>query len=421
MCSNPIIVNLIKGDQKESSPGNGPEIITVSSGVSLNLTTLTLLVSETETLTATVHNNTMRKAVTWTSSDTFVATVSGGGLVTALAAGTVTIMAAVDDKNASCTVTVRESTGKADAPFIIRNELELRQVGTTDNWNLSAHYRLAADITLNGDWTPISDNSSESDATRFTGSFNGNHKTITALSFNKPNANFQGMFGLIGSGGEVKNLTLVECNVYGNYYVGGVAGANMGTVDNCYITGMISGNKYVGSVVGFNQDSTVINSRAICNVSGTSGVGGVAGYNTSSDGTVGNCYATGNVSGDENVGGVVGRVSSVRINSRVANCVALNPNINSMDTQYGRIIGIVTTVIITNNYARRDMKHNGDAGIWTNTTNSKDGADITAADYQLQSWWSGSAGFDFSTTGVWEWHSASRLPVLKGLGTQNPQ
>ena len=78
-------------------------------GVSLNKTTLSLNVGEKATLTATVHPlNATNKAVTWSSNDSAVASVSSSGVVTAIAAGTAIITVKTKDgsKTAKCTVTV---------------------------------------------------------------------------------------------------------------------------------------------------------------------------------------------------------------------------------------------------------------------------------------------------------------------------
>ena len=84
-------------------------------GVTLNKTSTSLYVGDTETLTATVEpSDATNRAVTWTSSDSTVATVDQNGLVTALARGTAVITATTADggKTASCTVTVsRYSSG----------------------------------------------------------------------------------------------------------------------------------------------------------------------------------------------------------------------------------------------------------------------------------------------------------------------
>jgi|GEM_PF-2014600 len=79
-------------------------------GVSLNKSSTTLTVGGTETLVATVlPDNATNKNVTWSSSNTSVATVSSTGLVSAIAPGTATITAtsqADSNKYDTCAVTV---------------------------------------------------------------------------------------------------------------------------------------------------------------------------------------------------------------------------------------------------------------------------------------------------------------------------
>ena len=82
------------------------KVIPVTS-VSLNKTSLALTEQETFQLSATVSpDNATDKTVTWSSSNTAIATVSDNGLVTAAAEGTTTITAKAGDKTATCTVTV---------------------------------------------------------------------------------------------------------------------------------------------------------------------------------------------------------------------------------------------------------------------------------------------------------------------------
>lgn len=86
----------------------GSETIAVT-GVSLNKTTLSLETGGTATLTATVApTDASDQTVTWSSSDTKVATVSSDGLVTAVAAGEATITVKTNDGglSATCKVTV---------------------------------------------------------------------------------------------------------------------------------------------------------------------------------------------------------------------------------------------------------------------------------------------------------------------------
>ena len=82
--------------------------------ITLDTTTASLEVGKTTTLTATVEpSDATNKSVTWTSSDTSVATVAPDGTVTAVKAGTAAITATAEGDNskfATCTVTVTGGT-----------------------------------------------------------------------------------------------------------------------------------------------------------------------------------------------------------------------------------------------------------------------------------------------------------------------
>lgn len=76
--------------------------------VTLNKTASTLKVGANETLTATVlPSNASNKTVTWTSSDTAIATVTSAGVVTGVKAGTAVITAKAGNatKTAAYTIT----------------------------------------------------------------------------------------------------------------------------------------------------------------------------------------------------------------------------------------------------------------------------------------------------------------------------
>ena len=79
-------------------------------GVSLNKTAIELNVGESITLSATVKpNDATNKYVSWTSSNTKIATVNSGGKVTAVATGTTNIIVTTQDGGfiAKCKVTVK--------------------------------------------------------------------------------------------------------------------------------------------------------------------------------------------------------------------------------------------------------------------------------------------------------------------------
>lgn len=82
-----------------------PTTVEVTS-VTLDKTTASVEVGKATTLTATVApTDATNKTITWTSSDTSIATVSNG-TVTGVKAGTATITAKAGTKSATCTVTV---------------------------------------------------------------------------------------------------------------------------------------------------------------------------------------------------------------------------------------------------------------------------------------------------------------------------
>lgn len=101
-----------------------------ATGVSLNSTTLSLTKGNTSTLTATVSPSNADPNVTWTSSNTNVATVSSGK-ITAVAPGTAIITAkTANGKTAVCTVTV--SYANATSVSLNKTNMILTK-GNTEN------------------------------------------------------------------------------------------------------------------------------------------------------------------------------------------------------------------------------------------------------------------------------------------------
>lgn len=173
-----------------------------------------------------------------------------------------------------------------------------------EEWKLDINITLTDDIDLTGiDWTPIS-----TFYNSYTGTFDGNGKTITGLTVTGSDQ-YAGLFGCIGSGGTVKNVVLEGVQITSDNSLGsggGVAGYSYGNIEYCSVSGSVSGSSRVGGVVGFNYGS-VTGCNASGDVTGTNAssyVGGVAGYNYG--GTVTACTSSGSVSSDLYVGGVVG-------------------------------------------------------------------------------------------------------------------
>ena len=153
-------------------------------------------------------------------------------------------------------------------------------------------------------WTTIG-NSSE----KYTGTFDGNGKTISGLYFNNGGQSYVGLFGWI-DGGTVKNVGVVDSYINGGNNTGGLCGQNNGTISNCYYIGSVSGNYYVGGLCGNNTTKcTISNCYYIGSVSGNGTfVGGFCGMN---NGTIKHCYYNSQIYTGNAVGYNIGTVEKV--------------------------------------------------------------------------------------------------------------
>ena len=182
-----------------------------------------------------------------------------------------------------------------------------------EQWNLGINITLTADIDLTDiDWTPIGIDYNH----QYNGTFNGGGHTITGLTVTTSDQ-YAGLFGCIGSGGTVKDVTLegVQITTTRNVGdVGGVAGYSYGNIENCSVSGSVSGsgmNGFAGGVVGYQSGGFLTGCSSSATVNAGNIAGGVAG-STDRGATLTACYATGDVtlesinSGSSFAGGVVG-------------------------------------------------------------------------------------------------------------------
>jgi filamentous hemagglutinin family protein len=207
----------------------------------------------------------------------------------------------------------------------------------------AGHYALGSNIDAaatatwnsNGAATPVYAGFTPigTQATPFTGTFEGLGHTISALTIDRPMTSDVGLIGKSGKGAVIRDVGLIGGSVSGAGYVGALVGLSGGTVSNSYATGSVAGTSYVvgglvgqnngavsdsyatgrvagsgtvvGGLVGQNNNGAVSNSYATGSVTGSSAeVGGLVGQNNI--GAVSDSYATGKVSGDIDVGGLVG-------------------------------------------------------------------------------------------------------------------
>ena len=211
------------------------------------------------------------------------------------------------DKDKGYTVSEDGSTYEVYNAEGLKNIAEL----VNEEWKLDINITLTDDIDLTGiDWTPIG-----AIYNSYTGTFDGNGKTITGLTVTGSDQ-YAGLFGYIGSGGTVKNVVLEGVQITSDNRLGdagGVAGYSYGKIEYCSVSGSVSisgTNSYAGGVVGFQFGGSITGCSSSATVNAGILAGGVAG-STDSGASLTGCYATGNVtvesSGSGTSGGVVGR------------------------------------------------------------------------------------------------------------------
>ena len=242
---------------------------------------------------------------------------------------------------------VRGGNGDAATPYQIADVYGLQGIGTQ---SYNKHYSLVANIDASGtaNWNRGDGRTGfapmfTGDDMAYAGIFDGGNHSISGLTINggvNPPYFGSGLFARL-QGGTIRNLAMVGGSVVGGNNVGAVAGNNGGgTISNVTSSMTISGNTNVGGLVGANT-GTISNVTATGSVTGldsrnnagVSTVGGLVGANNSggtitvaratgavnapggqvgglvgnNNGAISQAYATGSVDGGADVGGLVGR------------------------------------------------------------------------------------------------------------------
>lgn len=269
--------------------------------------------------------------------------------------------------------------------------------------DLSINCTLTADIDLTGkEWTPIGSYINYT-YTGYTGTFDGQGHTIFGLTINQVR-DAVGLIGCIDKGGIVKNVKLKDVNITGDgYFVGGVAGTNYGTIENCSVDGTLTNNRhYLGGVVGDNYGS-IIGCSSSGTITGTSpDVGGIGGQSVG--GTIMACYSVANIKGMIYSGGVLGQTNRETV---VIACYHAKGNVTGEQSRIGGVIGCnygkVTACYWENNQGQGIGDNQGSTTIETtkvtdgNWTNA-----VTQMNAALQS-----AGCE------WRYELTGALPTLK--------
>lgn len=291
----------------ESYPYNNGEEVSLAYELKTNSGKLT---KDTD-YTVTLSPNAPAAAGDYTISFTAKEGNSGGY------AGTTTrTFCVMDGENMDGYVFDTEGEGESKV-YLINNERDLERLAAYVNSGHDATgktFKQNADITLTAAHTSIG-RYFEGTYKYFKGTYDGNNKTISELTVNAPNSNYQGLFGYT-SKAVIKNVTLANCNITGKQYTGGIVGCALSstTIENCHVSGNICATASNASDHGGIVGSATATSITNCTVTGTistsvsndnyGGIVGAANY----DVVITSCENAANISGDgQNHGGIVGR------------------------------------------------------------------------------------------------------------------
>ncbi len=256
-------------------------------------------------------------------------------------------------------------SGTETDPYHVANANDLKELmATSGDWG--KFFIQMKDIDLDSQTAninPIGTNPNEG-GTPFSGSYNGNGKTISNLKLIKEAENKVALFGYV-DGGKLSNITLENVDIIGQDAVGSLVGwFQSGKISNSHTSGIVAGKAYIGGFVGdaengmiensstsvaatgdisiggfigWLQDCQINSSYATGSVTTESGaIGGFVGYSGGPGALIKNSYATGNVTGFNYVGGLVGNVEA----GTIENSYAIGTVIGS--GAVGGLVGITT-------------------------------------------------------------------------------
>lgn len=224
--------------------------------------------------------------------------------------------------------------------------------------NLDGNYALrnSIDATATKDWNDTGTGTDVKEGFQsigtsytnaFTGKFDGLDYNIFNLNINRADETHVGLFGVVGSGAVINNVTLVGGSITGKNNVGALAGSVQGGahISNITNSASVTGTSNVGGIAGSSDGSEftdLINTGTIKAEKSTdaSNAGGLIG--SMNGGTLGGeSYNLGAVSADNyNVGGLVGRAVNSVIGNQGEDAVTVYNRLNVIGAyNVGGIVG----------------------------------------------------------------------------------
>jgi hypothetical protein len=209
-------------------------------------------------------------------------------------------------------------------------------------------------------WTAIGEWEETPEQKAFSGSYNGQNYSVSNVFINRGDEYSEGM-GFFGTAQNaiIKNLKILDADIFGYASVGGLVGINWSTsIENTQVTGSIKGRETVGGLVG-NNHGQIKKSYTITDVFALAWhAGGFAGQNGRDD-VITECFSAGTVQGRIAVGGFVGGVSGMSgSEGKIENCFSLASVIMSETGDFaGGFVGDMEGGTIRNCYSLGNVSY----------------------------------------------------------------
>ena len=235
----------------------------------------------------------------------------------------------------------------------------------------SVNVVLTKDITVNEgtvtafstgmrDWNPIGwfTNTSDNQAA-FSGTFDGNGKTVSGLYFNNNSTSCVGLVSYLAAEGTVKNVTVTNSYIMAYQYAGAIAGRNAGLITGCINHASINtdGN-YAAGIAGWSEGTVELCGNTGAIYADATAAGGIVGKvqgTTNSGARIRNCWNTGSISvSGDNAGGIVGFIAAFTRKSPycyVSNCWSTG-SVTAGDTEsVAGVVGYADCTTVSNCYS----------------------------------------------------------------------
>ena len=279
-----------------------------------------------------------------------------------------------------------ESANSEENPYLISTEEDLKALAGIVNSGArnDGFYKQTDDITLTQDHVSIGLSTNHSGYTNyvFKGSYDGDNHSVSNITINKTGSSeiddsFLGLFGGTKDA-TIQNVKVVDCNITGYRWVGGIAGSasGKGTISNCSVSGTISiTGGFVGGIVGTTGTGSLItNNINAATVTGGGEVAGIVGDLRGGSATYN--VNTGTISGDNSVGGIIGCAYPSTTTANNFNIGQVTAHESSVGSIAGSSYALMYGVKFEKNYYPAGLGLPGGRG----ETGSLEGTDLAGAE-----------------------------------------